>query len=60
MRLNPEFFEHCTEQWIVMLIKYNKATVHRDLFAIYIQLMGIGMAAKVIILFKDRDLMCFA
>ena len=42
-----------------MLIKYNKATVHRDLFAIYIQLMGIGVAAKVVILFKDGNVMHF-
>ena len=43
-----------------MLIKHNKATVHRNLFTIDIQLMSIDMAAKVIILFKQRDLMHFA
>ena len=43
-----------------MLIKDNKATVHRNLFTIDIQLMGIGMTTKVVILFKDCDFMRFA
>ena len=43
-----------------MLIEHNKAAIHRDLFTVYIQLMGIGMTAEVIILFEDCDFMHFA
>ena len=43
-----------------MLIKYNKATVYRNLFTIDIQLMRVCVTTEIMILFKDSYLMDFA